>query len=182
MTKITEEKFNINKNGKKGLGRKNSAKGKRPKITKEERKKKYTDIAVKRRQRQNGIRGGAGGNKNKLVCYNCRQSGHTAAECPSLGSSNTNTNNYDDHSLSLTTGILCYKCGSTEHALHHCPKRNRGDRNDLPYATCFVCKEKGHLASSCPKNKNGIYVNGGCCKTCGSLQHIAKFCPEKKEK
>jgi len=192
MTKNPEEKSNSNKNGKRWLGHKNSATGKRPKITKEERRKKYTDIARSRRQRQNGLRGGTGGgnNKNKLVCYNCRQSGHTAAECPSLGNSNSNTNkntnNYADHSTSsVAGGILCYKCGSTEHALHHCPKRNsnRGnsDRHDLPYAICFVCQKKGHLASSCPKNMNGIYINGGCCKTCGSLQHIAKFCPEKRK-
>jgi len=153
------------------LGRKSSAAGKRPKMTKEERRKKYTDIARKRRQKPNG-------RYNKTVCYNCRKPGHIASECTSLGNSTTNIN--ANHSSS--TGILCYKCGSTEHSFHNCSKRNKGGRDNLPYAQCFICKERGHLASSCPQNKSGIYVNGGCCRTCGSKQHLVKDCPEKKIK
>jgi zinc finger CCHC domain-containing protein 9 len=47
----------------------------------------------------------------------------------------------------------------------------------LPFAACFVCSGKGHLASSCPQNKKkGIYPNGGCCKLCGDTFHLAKDC------
>jgi hypothetical protein len=56
------------------------------------------------------------------------------------------------------------------------------ERSDLPFATCFLCKEKGHLISGCPQNKKGIYVNGGSCRVCGSQQHLATVCPEKKKK
>jgi Zinc knuckle len=52
---------------------------------------------------------------------------------------------------------------------------------DIPYATCFVCGEKGHLASQCQQNEQGIYVNGGCCRTCGSTKHFAVDCPKTKE-
>jgi zinc finger CCHC domain-containing protein 9 len=52
---------------------------------------------------------------------------------------------------------------------------------DLPFATCFVCNEKGHLASQCDQNERGIYVNGGSCRTCGSIKHRATDCPEKNK-
>lgn len=153
-----------------------SSRGPKPKMTKEERRKKYTDIAKKRREKQNGERRRMG-NKSS-VCYNCRQPGHNASECPNLARGSENA---------ICTPVapgttLCYKCGSTEHALHQCPKRHRGNRSDLPFATCFICNEKGHLASACSQNKTGIYVNGGSCRVCGSLQHLATDCPEKKRK
>jgi zinc finger CCHC domain-containing protein 9 len=162
----------------------------KPKMTKEERRKKYTEIARKRRDKQQSFGGGIRGNshnndsRKKNVCYNCRQPGHNAADCPT----STTTNDQQSSGVVIVVadagvgeGILCYKCGSTEHALHLCPKRKQGDRNDLPYATCFVCKEKGHLASTCPQNEKGIYVNGGSCRVCGSQQHLATHCPEKKK-
>ena len=157
---VNSDTSNTNKEGRKrptikGRNYKNSGAGggKKPKITKEERKKKYTDIAKKRRDKQNEIRGGSGGKNNRSVCFKCRQPGHVALDCPSIGGDGNNDNNNI-----AKDGLLCYKCGSTEHALHHCPKRHRGDRNDLPYATCFVCSEMGHLASSCRKTKVGYIL------------------------
>lgn len=134
------------------------------KMTKEERRAKYTKIAHDRRdkkaQRERG---------RHLVCFKCRQKGHLALACPESTSDNN----------------ICYKCGSIEHSLNTCPKVKRGERvveMDLPYATCFVCHEKGHLASQCQQNERGIYVNGGSCRTCGSTKHRANDCPEKKKK
>lgn len=152
-------------------GKKAKNHGPKPKMTKEERRKKYTDIARKRRDKQNGIR-----RRNNMVCYNCRQPGHNASECPQLGESSQATT-----CTPTSSTVLCYKCGSTEHALHKCPKRHRGDRNDLPFATCFICNQKGHLASACSQNASGIYVNGGSCRKCGSTQHLATDCPLKKK-
>ena len=139
----------------------------KPKMTKEERRAKYTEIARKRRQKQLGIRFGG---KKQTVCYLCRKPGHTVSNCPSKGND------------SMEPQTLCYKCGSTEHALSRCPKRNSGQHDNLPFATCFLCKQKGHLISSCPQNKSGIYVNGGSCRVCGSIKHLASSCPERKRK
>eukprot|EP00560_Eucampia_antarctica_P001768 CAMPEP_0197837484 /NCGR_PEP_ID=MMETSP1437-20131217/32277_1 /TAXON_ID=49252 ORGANISM="Eucampia antarctica, Strain CCMP1452" /NCGR_SAMPLE_ID=MMETSP1437 /ASSEMBLY_ACC=CAM_ASM_001096 /LENGTH=136 /DNA_ID=CAMNT_0043444555 /DNA_START=118 /DNA_END=528 /DNA_ORIENTATION=- len=83
---------------------------------------------------------------------------------------------------------ICYKCGSTEHRLQICPKLTRTEKKsggklnysqmDLPYATCYICNQGGHLASQCKQNKNGIYVNGGCCKECGGVDHLFLNCPK----
>ncbi len=49
----------------------------------------------------------------------------------------------------------------------------------MPYATCFICSQNGHISKACPKNAKGIYPNGGCCKICQSTFHLIKDCPEK---
>ncbi|KAJ9102479.1 hypothetical protein QFC21_002879 [Naganishia friedmannii] len=69
------------------------------------------------------------------------------------------------------------RCDSSEHPLSRCPKP---PSVGLPYAHCFICLEKGHLASKCPSNSRGIYPNGGSCKVCGSVQHRAQDCPDDK--
>lgn len=55
------------------------------------------------------------------------------------------------------TGI-CFKCGSTEHTHFEC-KVVRG--MDYNFATCFICKEQGHIAKQCPDNQRGLYPKGG---------------------
>ena len=194
--------------------KKGVVRGPKPKMTKEERRAKYTEIARKRRLKQQGGGGrggrgnyGGGYSKNKTaVCYRCRQPGHTIAECPNKEEKNnyTSTIDNDDDELaegapsSLPSSSICYKCGSTEHSLSQCPKRKMknkrkqrvggdGDEEedeleDLPFATCFLCKQKGHLVSSCPQNQRGIYINGGCCRICGSQQHRATDCPDNADK
>jgi zinc finger CCHC domain-containing protein 9 len=141
---------------------------KKPTMTKEERREKYTAMAKKRRDKmQNrGPRPNGGGSK-EIVCYQCRQTGHSVTNCPMKG---------DD--ASENSEMLCYRCGSTKHALSSCKKRS----SDLPFATCFICKEKGHLASGCSQNEKGIYVNGGSCRYCDSRDHLATVCPDKKKK
>ncbi|MCP9262106.1 Zinc knuckle [Dirofilaria immitis] len=51
----------------------------------------------------------------------------------------------------------------------------------FPYATCFVCKQQGHLSRDCDKNANGIYPDGkGSCNLCGSQKHLKKSCSLRK--
>ncbi len=49
----------------------------------------------------------------------------------------------------------------------------------FPFATCFICKERGHLTRSCPDNPRGLYPQGGGCKQCGSVEHLSANCPER---
>jgi hypothetical protein len=74
---------------------------------------------------------------------------------------------------------LIPRCGSNRHALPRCKKRPNPS-NPLPFALCFVCSQKGHLASSCAQGK-GIYPDGGCCKLCGKKTHLAKDCGLRNE-
>jgi zinc finger CCHC domain-containing protein 9 len=128
------------------------------KITKDERRAKYTQIAHDRRDKKLKRER----NRN-ITCFKCRQPGHTAIECSGGGNKE-----------------CCYKCGEMTHSLKECNKFNPKiplQEQDLPYATCFVCKNIGHLASQCTMNEKGIYVNGGCCHKCGSHLHRSTACP-----
>lgn len=97
------------------------------------------------------------------VCFNCRLEGHRAQDCPESNESKGNGNKQ-----------ICYRCGKSDHSLKQCrihPSKG------LPFAQCFVCKEKGHITSNCPTNGHGIYPEGGSCKICRSVEHLAKDCP-----
>ncbi|KAH9002149.1 hypothetical protein EDB86DRAFT_369956 [Lactarius hatsudake] len=103
------------------------------------------------------------------TCFACREVGHSAKDCPSVlpGTGDGATKN--------PIGI-CYRCGSRKHNLVRCRKPPEPD-GSLPFASCFVCSGRGHLASSCPDNNGkGVYPNGGSCKLCGETTHLAKDC------
>ncbi|KAJ6502499.1 hypothetical protein C8R45DRAFT_621558 [Mycena sanguinolenta] len=105
------------------------------------------------------------------ICFACRLKGHSARDCPSSQSGDKSNS---------AVGI-CYRCGSSKHTLARC-KKPADHSNPLPFASCFVCSEKGHLASACPQNKaKGVYPNGGCCKLCGETSHLAKDCGIRKQ-
>ena len=103
------------------------------------------------------------------VCYNCRKEGHRAERCPELVSGGK---------CGTTTTTICYRCGLDDHSLKQC---RLPEKVGLPHAVCFVCKGKGHLAGACPSNAKGVYPDGGCCKICRQVDHLAKDCPLPNE-
>ena len=150
----------------------------KPKMTKEERRAKYTAIAHDRRdKRMQRAR------EKDITCYRCRKKGHSAENCTASGDVRTKKG-----------GMICYKCGSTEHRIQMCvkikpylkgkdTKLDFGKLGELPFANCFVCNESGHLSSYCPQNKKGgIFPDGGVCRECGEAGHFAKDCPKKSGK
>ena len=186
-----------NGNGKKNKNRSRGGKFKKnkgpskPKMTKEERRAKYTKIAHDRRDRKI-----ASARSKNLVCFRCRKKGHAAADCTTDLGDGSEAPGGDNLTARAGRGggKHCYKCGSTEHGLSQCSKMKNAPRLasgkidftkvELPHATCYICNTMGHLASSCDKNEGrGIFIKGGGgCRVCGSVQHIASDCPDNDKK
>lgn len=101
------------------------------------------------------------------VCFNCRLEGHRAQDCPESRDS-------DGKPIKQ----ICYRCGKADHSLKQC--RLHASKG-LPFALCFLCKQKGHITSNCPTSNTGIYPDGGSCKICRSVDHLAKDCPIPEE-
>lgn len=126
----------------------------RPKLTKDERKKKFQSAALDQEREDN--------KSKSIVCLGCRKRGHLLKNCPEA---------------KKEVGI-CFNCGSSGHALRACSKP-RG--STLKYAKCFVCGGTGHISRECPENANGLYPSGGCCHICLQKTHLVKDCPERTE-
>jgi len=107
----------------------------------------------------------------KMVCFNCRKSGHLLIDCPE---------NKDSNNVKVKDSN-CYKCGSKEHTSRDCKSKRKG-ADAYAFATCFICKETGHLAKSCPDNPRGLYPKGGGCRFCGSVEHLKADCNRKAAK
>lgn len=121
--------------------------------------------------------------KTKKECLCCRKKGHTVQECrynPALlhAQEEETTKRDSNRAAGGSGGPLCFNCGLTSHTLKNCPSPRPKD-GSLPFATCFVCSEKGHLAQQCSKNTTGIYPRGGGCHICSSLYHLMRDCPER---
>ncbi|KAI8924289.1 hypothetical protein BC831DRAFT_380003, partial [Entophlyctis helioformis] len=109
-------------------------------------------------------------------CFLCRQTGHSIKFCPrNAGGAGALPDASADPSANDSGSAICYRCGSSEHPLSKCFKR-ADPSNPYPFATCFICKGTGHLASQCEKNDRGLYPNGGGCRFCGSVRHLARDC------
>lgn len=137
-------------------------KKKLPKLSRDDRKKKFQSELDKKREQEMA---------KYTVCLGCRQKGHFVKDCPNKIVS--------DEQRFYDRDVLCYYCGSRDHALRNCP--TKGDSTDLPYAKCFICLEMGHLSKQCSNNNNGLYPKGGSCHICGEITHLARNCPLRDE-
>jgi len=118
----------------------------------------------------------------KMVCFNCRQSGHLLIDCPQQQKKENNgTANESSSSMLPSNGNHCFKCGSKDHTSRDCVSKRKG-KDAYAFATCFICKETGHLAKSCPDNPRGLYPKGGGCRFCGSVEHLKADCSRKIQK
>jgi zinc finger CCHC domain-containing protein 9 len=117
-----------------------------------------------------------------------------AREKPSGSALNLNGKKKKNKKLAAKQEPICYYCGTTEHTgLDQCQEykarlkdlKNLQRQNPqsapknifLPFAECFICKQKGHLQGLCPENPKGLYPNGGGCRFCSSVRHFAVDCP-----
>ena len=90
------------------------------------------------------------------TCFACREKGHSAKFCPKAGNKPAVGICYrcvPHHTLYDSKAHDWCRCGSTRHSLKRC-KRPHDPENPLPFATCFVCNSKGHLASACEQNQD----------------------------
>ena len=101
---------------------------------------------------------------SKLICFGCRGTGHSLRDC------RVTKGGAQGGERGKKT---CYNCGSEDHAARDCKAPN----SNFKFAVCFTCGETGHLVRACPKNAQGIYINGGACKICKGTDHLAKDCP-----
>nr|GEX19772.1 DNA-binding protein HEXBP [Tanacetum cinerariifolium] len=77
------------------------------------------------------------------ICFICKADNHIAKNCPEKAQ-------WEKHKICL----LCRQRGFG-HSLATCPQPL--EDGGTKYATCFICKEQGHLSKDCPKNAHGIY-------------------------
>ena len=69
---------------------------------------------------------------------------------------------------------MCYNCGSEERAAR--TARRPTPTSPSPSA---LSAARQVISRACPKNAQGIYINGGACKICKGTDHLAKDCPSK---
>ena len=135
-----------------------------PKLTKDDRKRKFGKDLEDDREKEEA---------NFTICLGCRKRGHFVKDCPRLALTPRD-------SYAMECSEVCFNCGSADHTLKNCPKP-RENRSSLKFASCFICKQVGHISRDCPENPNGLYPNGGCCHICLQKTHLVRDCPERTE-
>jgi len=140
---------------------------------------------------------GAGGRG----CYNCGDSSHRAAECPTKGTPTCYNCGEKGHVSRECTSPqaekTCYRCGGTGHISRECtkdggaPMGGRGGGSQ----ECYKCGQVGHIARNCSQGGGysaggrGGYGGGGAaggyggarqttCYSCGGFGHMSRDCTQ----
>ncbi|KAH4029336.1 hypothetical protein HBI70_193480 [Parastagonospora nodorum] len=71
---------------------------------------------------------------------------------------------------------LCGNCGELGHIRKHCKQEVPEEVSVQPGVECVYCKEPGHRARDCPKER----INPFACKNCKQEGHNSKECPEPR--
>lgn len=137
----------------------------RGKLSKDQRRDKFSSVDEKEQARLKD-------EANFTICLGCRKRGHFLKDCPKATVAAS--------AVAAVVDGICFNCGESDHTLKDC-KKPRDRHGKLPFASCFICKRKGHIARDCDQNANGLYPQGGCCHICLQKTHLAKDCPERTE-
>lgn len=90
----------------------------------------------------------------KKFCYNCGESGHALSKCPKPienGNPHTSILHIFWYFVSAS-GVTITALPMWFHSLNTIVYTG-----GTKFASCFVCKQQGHLSKDCPENKHGIY-------------------------
>ena len=91
----------------------------------------------------------------QVQCYNCKEMGHYANECPEKKKNQRNKQKaMIPKEKKDISQVMCFKCKELGHYVNFCPGKRKPKINqpikDLSLATCFKCENKGHNANVCP--------------------------------
>src|SRR3954465_7320221 len=85
----------------------------------------------------------------QLQCYNCKEMGHYASECPEKKKRQEDKQKLVKPKIRKDISqVMCNYCKELGHYASYCPEK---PPQDLNLITCFKCKELGHHADVCPE-------------------------------
>ena len=88
-----------------------------------------------------------------IRCFECRDSGHIARDCPRRNRSPSSSWNPD------RGGARCFECRESGHLARDCPRRSRSPSRSpggFQRNQCFYCKAEGHWARDCPEQRTEL--------------------------
>src|SRR5215216_5788374 len=93
---------------------------------------------------------------SQLQCYNCKEMGHYASECPEKKKRQEDKQKLVKPKIRKDfSQVMCKHCKELGHYANYCPEKMKHKINqamrDLSLVTCFKCKELGHYANNCPE-------------------------------